>query len=110
VETTSECEEIVVKNRDQGGVGGYFGARLAAVSEDIHFIARGAHLAALRADGLKLKRPMATFTSSRCPPPTIRRPSAPWGSPPFFDAAPVVRRLDARVPDCNGTGWRTEWS
>jgi 2-dehydropantoate 2-reductase len=38
-----------------GGVGGYFGARLAAANEDVHFIARGAHLAALRADGLELK-------------------------------------------------------
>ena len=38
-----------------GGVGGYFGARLAAAGEEVHFIARGAHLAALRADGLKLK-------------------------------------------------------
>ena len=37
-----------------GGVGGYFGARLAAAGEDVHFIARGTHLAALRADGLKL--------------------------------------------------------
>ncbi len=38
-----------------GGVGGYFGARLAAAGEDVHFIARGAHLAALRANGLSLK-------------------------------------------------------
>jgi 2-dehydropantoate 2-reductase len=38
-----------------GGVGGYYGARLAASGEDVHFIARGAHLAALRANGLKLK-------------------------------------------------------
>jgi len=37
-----------------GGVGGYFGARLAAAGEDVHFIARGAHLAALRANGLEL--------------------------------------------------------
>jgi 2-dehydropantoate 2-reductase len=37
-----------------GGVGGYYGARLAAAGEDVHFIARGAHLFALRADGLKL--------------------------------------------------------
>jgi 2-dehydropantoate 2-reductase len=37
-----------------GGVGGYFGARLAAAGQDVHFIARGAHLAALRANGLKL--------------------------------------------------------
>jgi 2-dehydropantoate 2-reductase len=38
-----------------GGVGGYFGARLAAAGEDVHFIARGAHLAALRANGLIVK-------------------------------------------------------
>ena len=37
-----------------GGVGGYFGARLAAADEDVHFIARAAHLAALRTNGLKL--------------------------------------------------------
>ena len=37
-----------------GGVGGYFGARLAAAGEQVHFIARGAHLAALRANGLTL--------------------------------------------------------
>lgn len=38
-----------------GGVGGYFGARLAAAGEDVVFLARGAHLAALRADGLRLE-------------------------------------------------------
>jgi 2-dehydropantoate 2-reductase len=38
-----------------GGVGGYFGARLAAAGEEVHFIARGAHLAALRQNGLTLK-------------------------------------------------------
>jgi 2-dehydropantoate 2-reductase len=38
-----------------GGVGGYFGARLKAAGEDVHFIARGAHLAALRENGLTLK-------------------------------------------------------
>jgi 2-dehydropantoate 2-reductase len=37
-----------------GGVGGYFGARLAAAGEDVHFIARGAHLTALRDKGLTL--------------------------------------------------------
>jgi len=38
-----------------GGVGGYFGARLAAAGEDVRFIARGAHLAALQNHGLTLK-------------------------------------------------------
>jgi 2-dehydropantoate 2-reductase len=35
-----------------GGVGGYFGARLAQGGSDVVFIARGAHLAALREHGL----------------------------------------------------------
>jgi 2-dehydropantoate 2-reductase len=38
-----------------GGVGGYFGARLAAAGEEVHFIARGAHLDAIRRDGLKVE-------------------------------------------------------
>lgn len=38
-----------------GGLGGYFGARLAAAGNDVAFIARGAHLAAIRADGLRVE-------------------------------------------------------
>ncbi|MDA1331734.1 MAG: 2-dehydropantoate 2-reductase [Proteobacteria bacterium] len=37
-----------------GGVGGYFGARLSEAGEDIVFIARGEHLAAIRCKGLKV--------------------------------------------------------
>ncbi|MGQ0676820.1 MAG: ketopantoate reductase family protein [Rhodospirillales bacterium] len=37
-----------------GGVGGYFGAKLAAAGNEAHFIARGAHLDAIRKNGLKL--------------------------------------------------------
>jgi 2-dehydropantoate 2-reductase len=37
-----------------GGVGGYFGARLAAAGSDVTFIARGAHLEAMRKNGLRL--------------------------------------------------------
>jgi 2-dehydropantoate 2-reductase len=37
-----------------GGVGGYFGARLAAAGQEVHFIARGRHLAAMREQGLKV--------------------------------------------------------
>jgi 2-dehydropantoate 2-reductase len=40
-----------------GGVGGYFGGRLAAAGTDITFIARGAHLAAMREKGLRIDRP-----------------------------------------------------
>lgn len=35
-----------------GGVGGYFGGRLAAAGHNVSFVARGEHLAALRRDGL----------------------------------------------------------
>lgn len=37
-----------------GGVGGYFGARLAAAGNDVTFVARGAHLDAMRRSGLRL--------------------------------------------------------
>ena len=38
-----------------GGVGGYFGARLVKGGADVTFIARGAHLAAIRANGLTVE-------------------------------------------------------
>jgi len=37
-----------------GGVGGYFGGRLAQAGEEVIFIARGAHLDAIRAQGLRV--------------------------------------------------------
>jgi 2-dehydropantoate 2-reductase len=40
-----------------GGVGGYFGGRLAAAGEDVTFLARGAHLSALQSDGLHIQSP-----------------------------------------------------
>src|SRR5690606_10361690 len=40
-----------------GGAGGYFGAQLARVGEDVAFIARGAHLRAIRSAGLMIETP-----------------------------------------------------
>jgi hypothetical protein len=40
-----------------GGAGGYFGAQLAHAGEDVVFIARGAHLQAIRTTGLRLDTP-----------------------------------------------------
>jgi 2-dehydropantoate 2-reductase len=37
-----------------GGVGAYFGARLAEVGNEVTFVARGAHLEAIRANGLRV--------------------------------------------------------
>jgi len=41
-----------------GGVGGYFGGRLAASGIDVVFVARGAHLAALSSRGLRIVSPL----------------------------------------------------
>jgi 2-dehydropantoate 2-reductase len=38
-----------------GGVGGYFGSRLAAAGNEVQFLARGRHLAAMRANGLRIE-------------------------------------------------------
>jgi 2-dehydropantoate 2-reductase len=38
-----------------GGVGGYFGGRLAQAGEEVVFIARGAHLEAIQRDGLTVE-------------------------------------------------------
>jgi 2-dehydropantoate 2-reductase len=38
-----------------GAVGGYYGARLAHAGHDVTFIARGAHLAAIRERGMQIK-------------------------------------------------------
>jgi 2-dehydropantoate 2-reductase len=41
-----------------GGVGGFFGARLQQAGADVHFVARGAHLAAMRSEGLRIESPL----------------------------------------------------
>ena len=44
-----------------GGVGGYFGGRLAQAGAEVHFIARGAHLRALREHGLRVRSVKGDF-------------------------------------------------
>lgn len=47
-----------------GAVGGYFGAKLAQSGNDVTFIARGKHLAAIRAGGLRVRSPkLGDFTA-----------------------------------------------
>jgi 2-dehydropantoate 2-reductase len=50
-----------------GGTGGYFGAKLARAGEDVTFVARGAHLAALRAEGIRIKSAVEGEWSVRAP-------------------------------------------
>jgi 2-dehydropantoate 2-reductase len=38
-----------------GGVGGYFGAKIASAGHDVTFLARGAHAAAMKLKGLQIK-------------------------------------------------------
>jgi len=44
-----------------GGVGGYFGLRLAEAGNQVHFIARGAHLEHIRDNGFELVSPKGNF-------------------------------------------------
>src|SRR4030095_10453539 len=41
-----------------GGVGAFFGARLHQAGADVHFVARGAHFAAMRSEGLRVDSPL----------------------------------------------------
>lgn len=50
-----------------GGVGGYFGGRLAEAGEDVAFIARGEHLRAMREHGLRVDSVAGDFHLSSVP-------------------------------------------
>jgi len=45
-----------------GGVGGYFGARLATSGCDVAFVARGRQLEAIRSQGLRVQSPLGDIT------------------------------------------------
>jgi 2-dehydropantoate 2-reductase len=45
-----------------GGVGGYFGAVLARAGDSVSMVARGEHLKAIRAGGLRIQTPKEEFT------------------------------------------------
>ena len=55
-----------------GGIGGYLGARFAQSGEDVTFIARGAHLEAIKRSGLRLKIPLGDISL-----PHVRATDAP---------------------------------
>jgi len=50
-----------------GAVGGYYGARLARAGHDVTFLARGAHLAAIREHGLAVRSPALGDFTVRAP-------------------------------------------
>jgi 2-dehydropantoate 2-reductase len=47
-----------------GAVGGFYGAKLASAGHEVTFLARGAHLEAIRSRGLLVKSPLGDFTVS----------------------------------------------
>ena len=55
-----------------GGLGGYFGARFATAGDDVTFIARGKHLAAIRVSGLKVRSALGNVTLRQ------RKQRIPW--------------------------------
>ncbi|MGA4837917.1 2-dehydropantoate 2-reductase [Streptomyces sp. G45] len=58
----SSVARIKVAVVGTGGVGGYFGGRLAAAGHDVGFVARGAHLEALRSTGLTVASAAGDFS------------------------------------------------
>ncbi len=63
-----------------GGLGGYFGARLAASGCDVAFIARGAHLEAIRRNGLSVESRLGDL---RLPQPRVTDNPAELEPPDF---------------------------
>ena len=75
-----------------GGGGGYFGGRLAAAGNDVTLIARGAHLAALRADGLRIESPKGDLHL-----PDIKATDDPAGVGPVDVVMFMVKNYDVEA-------------
>ena len=70
-----------------GGVGGYFGARLAQSGHDVAFVARGRHLAAMREQGLRVTSALGDI---HLPKPTVSENPANLG---WFDVVLFAVKL-----------------
>ena len=70
-----------------GGVGGYFGGRLAAAGADVTFFVRGATLAALQSNGLRVD----SINGDIRQPNTVRVPTMPRGWSTNADARARLR-------------------
>ena len=74
-----------------GAVGGYFGARLATGGHEVTLVARGANLAALRADGLRVHLAPTNETLHVRP---IRAVERPADAPPADLVLVCVKSYD----------------
>jgi 2-dehydropantoate 2-reductase len=88
-----------------GGVGGYFGGRLAAAgAADVSFIARGTHLAALREHGLRINSPLGNIhlpqVTATDDPSTIGPVDIVFFTVKLYDTQTALRHLSPLVgPD-----------
>jgi len=80
-----------------GGVGGYFGAKLALAGNDVTFIARGPHLEAIRNNGLLVKTDNGELTvkpaKATDDPSTIGTVDAVLFSTKLYDTTEAARSL-----------------
>ena len=80
-----------------GGVGGFFGARLQQAGADVHFVARGAHLAAMRSDGLHVESPLGDIHLPRVSvtenPADIGAAAIVWLSVKLWDMDAAIRSI-----------------
>src|SRR5258706_9439726 len=88
-----------------GGVGGYFGGRLAESGADVVFLARGAHLDALRTRGLRIVSPKGdahiTGVNATDDPAAIRGADVVLFAVKLYDAEAATHLLPQLV--ANGT-------
>jgi 2-dehydropantoate 2-reductase len=84
-----------------GGVGGYFGGRLASAGADVSFIARGAHLAALRERGLRIESPDGNIdvpkVSATDDPATIGPVDVVFFAVKLYDTDAAIRMLPSLI-------------
>ena len=90
-----------------GGVGGYFGGRLAAAGHDVTFLARGAHLDAIRRTGSSSRASLGDFTvqpakatddiASIGPVDVVLLAVKTWQLPPVLAALPTLIGPDTAV-------------
>lgn len=85
-----------------GGLGGYYGWALASHGHDVTFVARGAHLAAIRKNGLTLRSLVTNETHVIKPASAVETPAEAAGGADFdliiftvkaFDTEPAVALL-----------------
>jgi 2-dehydropantoate 2-reductase len=87
-----------------GGVGGYFGGRLAAAGADVTFLARGGHLDAMRTRGLRIESPKGNVhipkTKAAADPAEVGPVDIVFFTVKLYDTEPAIAMLPPLIgPD-----------